>query len=75
MAELQRMSSNQANDSNLSAADRKNNWKMKYKMKIEHMKLNDKKTIINDHIIPFLKKDVIECTVNERISNTKELID
>ena len=58
----------------MSAADRKNQWKMNYKMKVDRMKLNDKKTIINDHIVPYLKNDIIEGQINEKIANTKELI-
>ena len=58
----------------MSIVQRKDTWKMNYKMKNNHAKRAEKDKLIMEVIIPKLKETVVETNVYPKIADTKELI-
>lgn len=78
LAELDKInkqvSNKEAGVRDMSIVQRKDTWKMNYKMKNNHAKRAEKETLINEVIIPKLKETVVETSVYPLITDTKELI-
>lgn len=75
LLELNRsLSGNPGGKKDMSIGQRKDTWKMNYKMKnnLEHKA--EKETLIQEVIIPKLKETVVESSVNPLIEDTKALI-